>query len=388
MNQGFLARIIFLLCCWLGMAIHGVAAVSAATNNSNVSDDENGIKQAIHWYLNGTSYNDQSQINKAFYVNARLYLPGKDDAMREMGASEYAQLFPEDKKGQFNGRLGRLISMDVTGDVATAKAEILLLKPGIRFVDVFLLKKVQGTWQIISKTAIRENAPQHGRKILFVVSNAQHYPGTSVSTGNNFPELAYAYQTFIKAGYAVDFVSQQGGSVPLEMINTSDTVQRQHLYSPDFMWALAHTKHPAEIVAKEYAAINYIGGGSAIIEIADNPAIQAIAMQIYEQQGGVLAAICQGTQGISNLKQSNGTYLMSDKVLTSFPDRYLNQQSPVFKAYPFSLENTIKQRKGKFTSGANGTSHIEVDGRLVTGMNWESSVAVAEAVIRLLDEKK
>jgi putative intracellular protease/amidase len=33
-------------------------------------------------------------------------------------------------------------------------------------------------------------------------------------------------------------------------------------------------------------------------------------------------------------------------------------------------------------------SHIEVDGRLVTGMNWESSVAVAEAVIRLLGEKK
>jgi putative intracellular protease/amidase len=172
------------------------------------------------------------------------------------------------------------------------------------------------------------------------------------------------------------------------MINTSDTVQRQHLYDRDFMWALAHTKHPTEIAAKDYAAINYIGGGSAIIEIADNPAIQAIAMQIYEQQGGVIAAICQGTQGISNLKQRDGTFLLSDKVLTSFPDRYLNQQSPIFKAYPFSLETTIKQRKGKFTSGANGSSHIEVDGRLVTGMNWESSVAVAEAVIRLLDEKK
>jgi putative intracellular protease/amidase len=338
--------------------------------------------------LNGTSYNDQSQINKAFYANARLYLPGKDEAMREMGALEYAQLFPQDKKGQFNGRLGRLISMDVTGDVATAKAEILLLKSGIRFVDVFLLKKIQGTWQIISKTAIRENAPQHGRKILFVVSNAQQYPGTSVSTGNNFPELAYAYQTFIKAGYAVDFVSQQGGSVPLEMINTSDFVQRQHLYDHDFMWALSHTKQAAEINATDYAAINYIGGGAAIIEIADDPAIQEIAMQIYEQQGGVIAAICQGTQGISNLKQRDGSFLLSDKVLTSFPDRYLNQQSPIYKAYPFSLESTIKQRKGKFTSGANGMSHIEVDGRLVTGMNWESSVAVAEAVIRLLGEKK
>jgi len=385
MNQVFFIRVLFILCCWFAVAGRS-DALSAVTNN--VNDEEKGIKQAIHWYLNGTSYNDQSQINKAFYVNARLYLPGKDDAMREMGALEYAQLFPEDKKGQFNGRLGRLISMDVTGDVATAKAEILLLKPDIRFVDVFLLKKVQGTWQIISKTAIRENAPQHGRKILFVVSNAQHYPGTAVSTGNNFPELAYAYQTFIKAGYAVDFVSQQGGSVPLEMINTSDAVQRQHLYNPDFMWALAHTKHPAEIVAKDYAAINYIGGGSAIIEIADNPAIQAIAMQIYEQHGGVIAAICQGTQGISNLKQRDGTFLLSEKVLTSFPDRYLNQQSPIFKAYPFSLETTIKQRKGKFTSGANGSSHIEVDGRLVTGMNWESTVAVAEAVIRLLDEKK
>jgi putative intracellular protease/amidase len=380
MKQVFFLRVFFVLCCLFGLT-ERVAAASA-------NDEEKGIRQAIHLYLNGTSFNDREEINKAFYVNARLYLPGQGNALREMGAQEYAQLFAEDKKGQFNGRLGRLISMDVSGEIATAKAEILMLQPGIRFVDVFLLKKIQGTWQIISKTASRENAPQHGRKILFVVSNAQQYPGTATNTGNNFPELAYAYQTFIKAGYAVDFVSQEGGSIPLEMINTSDKVQRQHLYDHDFMWALSHTKSPSDIKAADYAAINYIGGGSAIIEIADNQAIQGIALQIYEQQGGVIAAICQGTQGISNLKQSNGEFLISDKVLTSFPDRYLNQQSPVFKAYPFSLENTIKQRKGKFTSGANGTSHIEVDGRLVTGMNWESSVAVAEAVIRLLDEKK
>ncbi len=383
MMQLFFSRL-FLAMCFL----FGTMAQATATTRGAVNDSEKGITEAIQHYLYGTSFNDQSSIKKAFYANARLYLSGKDNTTREVGVAEYAQLFSENAKGQFNGRFGRLISIDVSGDSATAKAEILMPKQSAKFIDVFLLKKINGTWQIISKTAERENGPQHGRKILFVVSNFDQYPGTSISAGNNFPELVYTYQIFRKAGYAIDFLSQNGGAVPLEMINTADAVLKQHLYDTNFMWALGHTKSPAEIKASDYVAINYIGGGSAAIGVADNFAIQTLAMEIYQQQGGVIAAICQGTEGISRLKNKDGSYLISGKVLTTFPNEFLNKQSPIFKAHPISLEDNLKLRQGKLTFGVNGKSHIETDGRLVTGMNWESSVEVAEAVIRLLDQKK
>lgn len=370
----FLARAVF---CAL-MAVAGIA-------NAAVKD-EDAVRETVGLYLHGTSFNDQAEISQAFYTNSRLYLDGQGDTMREMSGPEYAKLFPTERKAQFNGRVGRLISVDVTGTVATAKAEILMPKQGVRYVDVFLLKKVAGNWKIVSKSAYREDATKHARKVLMVVSNAHQYPGTRVNTGNNFPELAYTYDVFRKAGYAVDFVSPDGGAVPLEMINTSDEMIKRHLYDSDFMWALAHTLPASSVNAGEYAGILFAGGGAAIVGVPEHHALQDLALRIYEQQGGVLAAICQGTEGITNLKLKDGSFLIQGKTLTSFPDAFLNKESPIFKAYPFSVEGSIKRRGGKFVHGENGKGHVEVDGRLVTGMNWESSVGVAEAMIKLLEQ--
>lgn len=357
-----------------------------AVLGSASASDEVAVQETVGLYLHGTSYNVQSDINRAFHANSRLYLDGEGGAIREMTGPEYAALFPDQRKGRHNGRAGRLLSVDVTGTVATAKAEILMPQQGLRFIDVFLLKKSAGSWSIVSKTAYREPAPRHARKLMLVVSNADRYPGTKVNTGNNFPELAYTYDVFRRAGYGVDFVSPEGGAVPLEMINTSDALVKRHLYDSDFMWSLAHTKPASEVKAEDYAGILFLGGGAAIVGVPEHQRLQEIARQIYEQQGGVLAAICQGTEGITNLKLKDGGFLIQDKVLTSFPDAFLNKESPIFKAYPFSVEGSIKRRGGKFVHGANGASHVEVDGRLVTGMNWESSVGVAQAMLRLIEQ--
>ncbi|MEX0142862.1 nuclear transport factor 2 family protein [Massilia sp. LMS1-1-1.1] len=373
----FLVRTV-LACCLLG-----ITAVSTA---ATAEQDEHAIQETVRLYLHGTSFNVQDEIKQAFHANARLYLDGKDDAEWELSGPEYAKLFTDEKKGQFNGRHGRLIKVDMNGKVATAKAEIHIPAQGVRYVDVFLLKKIAGNWKIVSKSAHREQAARHARKVLLVVSNVHQYPGTKVNAGNNFPELAYTYGAFRKAGYAVDFVSPEGGAVPLEMIVTSDELLKKYLYDSDFMWALAHTKPVAEVKADEYAGMAFVGGGAAIVGIPDNKPLQDIALRIYEQQGGVIAAICHGTEGIKNLKLSDGTFLIQGKTLTSFPDAFLNKESPVYKAYPFSAEGSIKRQGGIFRHGASGQSHVEVDGRLVTGMSWESSVGVAESMIRLIEQ--
>ena len=374
----FLLRTI-LACCLLSITAVGSAA--------SAEQDDNAIRETVRLYLHGTSYNVQSEIKQAFHASSRLYLDGKNDAEWEMSGPEYAKLFTEEKKGQFNGRHGRLIKVEVSGKVATAKAEIHIPQQGVRYVDVFLLKKIAGTWKIVSKSADREPAaPRQARKVLLVVSNVHQYPGTKVNAGNNFPELAYTYDVFRKAGYAVDFVSPEGGAVPLEMIVTSDALLKKHLYDSDFMWALAHTLPVSEVRADDYAGMAFVGGGAAIVGIPDNKALQDIALRIYEQQGGVIAAICHGTEGIKNLKLRDGTFLIQGKVLTSFPDAFLNRESPVYKAYPFSAEASITRHGGIFRHGANGKSHVEVDGRLVTGMSWESSVGVAQSMIRLIEQ--
>lgn len=374
----FLLRTI-LACCLL--------SITAVASAASAEQDDNAIRETVRLYMHGTSYNVQSEIKQAFHASSRLYLDGKNDAEWELSGPEYAKLFSQEKAGQFNGRHGRLIQVDVSGKVATAKAEIHIPQQGVRYVDVFLLKKIAGTWKIVSKSADREPAaPRQARKVLLVVSNVHQYPGTKVNAGNNFPELAYTYDVFRKAGYAVDFVSPEGGAVPLEMIVTSDALLKKHLYDSDFMWALAHTLPVSEVRADDYAGMAFVGGGAAIVGIPDNKALQDIALRIYEQQGGVIAAICHGTEGIKNLKLRDGTFLIQGKVLTSFPDAFLNRESPVYKAYPFSAEASITRHGGIFRHGANGKSHVEVDGRLVTGMSWESSVGVAQSMIRLIEQ--
>ncbi|PKV46529.1 putative intracellular protease/amidase [Janthinobacterium sp. 61] len=374
----------FLLRTVLACYLLSITAIGTA---ATADQDDNGIRETVRLYLHGTSFNVQDEINQAFHATSRLYLDGKNDAEWELSGQEYAKLFSQGKIGQFNGRHGRLIKVDVSGRVATAKAEIHIPQQGVRYVDVFLLKKIAGNWKIISKSAHREPAaPRQARKVLLVVSNVHQYPGTKINAGNNFPELAYTYDAFRKAGYAVDFVSPEGGAIPLEMIVTSDELLKRHLYDSDFMWALAHTKPVSEVRADEYAGMAFVGGGAAIVGIPENKPLQDIALRIYEQQGGVIAAICHGTEGIKNLKLSDGTFLIQGKVLTSFPDAYLNKESPVYKAYPFSAEASIKRHGGIFRHGANGKSHVEVDGRLVTGMSWESSVGVAESMIRLFQQ--
>lgn len=180
----FLLRTV-LVCFFVSISTVGTAATA--------DQDENAVRETVRLYLHGTSFNVQADINQAFYVNSRLYLGGQGDSEWELSGPEYAKRFSAEKMAQFNGRHGRLIKVDVTGKVATAKAEVHIPKQGVRYVDVFLLKKIAGRWKIVSKSAHREEAARHARKVLLVVSNVDQYPGTKVNAGNNFPELAYTY---------------------------------------------------------------------------------------------------------------------------------------------------------------------------------------------------
>ncbi|MBK9566099.1 MAG: peptidase, partial [Saprospiraceae bacterium] len=62
---------------------------------------------------------------------------------------------------------------------------------------------------------------------------------------------------------------------------------------------------PNEIIADNYLAIFYSGGGSAMYGVADDTTIQDIARKIYNKNG-VVSTICHGTAGIVHLKDENG----------------------------------------------------------------------------------
>ncbi|NER16579.1 type 1 glutamine amidotransferase domain-containing protein [Spongiivirga citrea] len=233
-----------------------------------------------------------------------------------------------------------------------------------------------------NNTIINEETSQ---RILIIVSNAHFYGDSERNTSNHFSEIVHAYDVFEKAGYTMDFVSPEGGAIPIGYINTSDSIQKRYLYDNTFMDELEHTKSPDQMNASDYKAVYYGGGGAAMFGVADNKGIQAIAMQVYEDQGGIISTICHGTAGIVHLKTKDGTYLVSGKKVNGFPDAFENMEADYYKTFPFSIQQLIIERGGDFQYSSKGWDDFMIaDGRLITGQDPSAAASVARKVVETL----
>lgn len=349
----------------------------AATEHDNV-------RRVLNNYIDGSSFNNVEQLSSAFYDKANLYLEKQDQELWTVPAKQYTSWFSKNTKGKFNGRIGEILNIDVSGKIATAKVEILQPNKNKRFVDMFLLKKLNNKWQIISKSAVSEGAINNGERILFIVSNAHFHGDSKLPAGVSFSEIVKAFDTFKKAGFTVDFLSPYGGAIPLSYINTADPIHKQYLYNADFMYAIGNTKSPAQIEPSKYRAVHYVGGSNAMYGVAENKPIQQIAMEIYEEHNGIISSVCHGTAGIVNLKTKDGNYLVKNKRISGYPESFENQSKAYFKEFPFLIQKTIEQRGGQFFHADRNEAYVEVDGRIVTGQNHLSSPLVAERMVEIL----
>ena len=352
--------------------------------------DNLAVKQVIQNYLDGTSNADQTLIKSAFHPQAQLLLNHSKKPFWQVSASEYASWFSNKSKS----RTGHLLSLKADGDTAVARAKITTDKPVKQYIDQFLLKRFDDKWLIVSKTASQIETEKNkkqlklaaGKRVLFIASSADFHGNSKLATGTSFSELVHAYDVFIKAGYQVDFVTPKGGQLPLAYINTSDPMHRKYIYDRDFMYALANTAKPEQIDASQYLAVHYVGGGNAMYQVAENKALQEISMLVYEHNQGIVSSVCHGTAGIVNLKLSNGEYLVSGKTISGYPIAFERTDAAYYQEFPFEIETLIKQRGGAFKYGERNQSYVEVDGRIITGTNFQSSKAVAEAMVNALNK--
>ena len=226
-------------------------------------------------------------------------------------------------------------------------------------------------------------------RILFILSNAHYYGKSDINTANHFSEIVLPYDVLVKAGYTVDFVSPEGGAVPLGYLTTSDDVVKQYIYDGEFMDLLEHTKKPSEINASDYQAVFYGGGGSAMFGVPENEAIQNIAMTVYEKPKGIVSAVCHGTAGIVHLKTQDGKYLVEGKKVNGFPDKFENLEGRYYQEFPFSIEQIIQKRGGDFTFSEKGwDGFFVVDGKLITGQDPTGAAMVATKVVEALAASK
>ncbi|MDE2419698.1 MAG: type 1 glutamine amidotransferase domain-containing protein [Gammaproteobacteria bacterium] len=228
---------------------------------------------------------------------------------------------------------------------------------------------------------------QNARKILVVMTNHSTYPTRKDKTGLWFTELTHFYDVVHAAGYQMEFVSPEGGEIPLDERSMKsfylDDSARAHLADPAFMARLKMTKSANAIDPTQYQAIYYTGGHGTMWDFPNNKSLQNISESIY-RQGGIVAAVCHGVAGLLPLQDNNGKPLIAGKSVTGFSNTE-ETLSGIKSQVPFSLQDQLVSRDARYTKAFFPfTSYVVTDGRIITGQNPQSSGAVAEALVKLL----
>ena len=251
-----------------------------------------------------------------------------------------------------------------------------------RAVTAALTESV-GAPQGSTHTDIETPARDSQGRILFILASAGVHGSSTIPASISFGEVVHAWDTFHAAGYAVDFVTPDGGDVPILNAYVSDDVAPR-LEDARIMRGLRNTATPAQIDPDRYRAVYYVGGSNAMYGVPEHPALQRIATHVYERNGGVISAVCHGTAGIVHIRLANGRYLVSGKRISGYPEDHEDQNAAYFREFPFLIQQTVEARGGAFHMVDSQAPYIEIDGRVVTGQNYASAAPVAEAVVDVL----
>lgn len=222
-------------------------------------------------------------------------------------------------------------------------------------------------------------------KVLIVVTSHAQLGSTGKLTGYYLPEVSHPAHVFAQKKIAFDVASPKGGKAPMDegSRDLNDKINKDFLSRKDFLAKLENTIALKDVKPEDYKAVLFAGGHGTMWDFAENKEIERISRVIYEK-GGVVSAVCHGPAALVNIKLTNGQYLIEGKKVTGFS----NQEEAAVdltKVVPFSLEDMLVTRGGKFSKASLWKSHVVVDQNVITGQNPASAGAVGEAIAKAIN---
>ncbi|QZE12385.1 type 1 glutamine amidotransferase domain-containing protein [Mycoplasma sp. Ms02] len=226
------------------------------------------------------------------------------------------------------------------------------------------------------------------KKVLVVLTNVDKYESGD-STGLWLSEATEFVDIIQKAGYQVDYVSPNGGAVPIEprslkkLYNTKEN--DSFMKDQDFVErALKNSLKPSDLNPNNYSAIFYTGGHAVMYDFYDNKELQDITLEIYKNNG-LIASVCHGIAGILNIKNDDGNYLIKGRKVTGFTKAEECLGGTLSKV-PFINNQEIKKRGAILNKARFFKPHAVKDGKIITGQNPFSTKKVAHLVVQELRE--
>jgi putative intracellular protease/amidase len=219
-------------------------------------------------------------------------------------------------------------------------------------------------------------------RILIVLTSHSVLGTTGKPTGAYLSEVAHPWAELTGAGFAVDFASVKGGEVPLDGVDRKDPINAALLDDKATMARIHASLAPAELDPTRYAAIFYAGGHGTMWDFPGEATLARVAAAIYER-GGVVAAVCHGPSALTEIRLSNGSFLVAGKAVAAFTNEE-EEAIGLTKIVPFLLADRLVERGAIHEPAAKWAKQVVVSERLVTGQNPQSAAGVGKAMVALL----
>jgi putative intracellular protease/amidase len=214
--------------------------------------------------------------------------------------------------------------------------------------------------------------------LIIVTSFSEIAPGEP--TGLWLEEFAVPYMEFKSKGFKVSVASIQGGKAPIDPRSNPSPEQKEAW--AEAINALDNTDPVTSIESTHFDAVFIPGGHGTMFDFPNSDELHRV-LRSFAKQDKVIAAMCHGPASLVGVSFEDGTPLVSGRTVTSFTNEE-ESAAGFTKKMPFLLENRLRELGAKFVEEPNWTDHVQVDGKLITGQNPQSSMSAALAVINAL----
>ncbi len=217
------------------------------------------------------------------------------------------------------------------------------------------------------------------RNVLMVLTNTS-ITKNGKKTGAWFEEFAVPYTKFIKAGYTITVSTPLGDTPPIDPASCYFAENGNYKEAEE---GINNTKKLEILDTADYDALILPGGHGPMFDLSKDITLSK-KIEEFNKKSKLIAAICHGPAGLLRAN-IDGIPFVSDRRLTCFTneEEAVNHKEDIL---PFYLEDRLKELGAKFIKKSPGEINIVEDGNLITGQNFQSSDAFADAIIKWLSK--
>ena len=225
-------------------------------------------------------------------------------------------------------------------------------------------------------------------KVLFVLTSHSELGNTGKKTGFWVEEFAAPYYLMADEGVDVTIASPKGGQPPIDPKSEEPDAQTEatkRYYSDKALKEkIANTQKLSEMNAEDFDAVFYPGGHGPMWDLYDDEDSISL-IQDFWSAGKPVAAVCHAPSALLNVKDENGDPLVKGKKVTGFTNSE-EEGVKLTDVVPYLLEDELKAKGGKYSSGSDWSAYVVKDGMLITGQNPASSEEAAKQLLALLEK--